>query len=310
MKKRWVICMVLVGLAGAVGSLVYSGETPDTIRIRKTLSDEMTGWRTGDLDLILSAYVPEAFVGYEGHGSLDPTTWRVSFSTLDEFTAFCKDRLKNVKYVMSRNPLYFDVRGDQAWVVTEDEGTRMDRTTGVKTAFRDTTELWMLEKMDDEWKITRFVRHLGYTPMRGSEGTSGAVSKSLKTEAEGWTSSDVGKVLSVYASNGFVGYEAYGKNTPTTCKVTFKDFDEWKTFCTKRLDRIQYTVSSKTVYVDIEGDQALAVTQQAGKAVHREIGTALTFDDYDVWMLKRVGDRWRITGFIRRFLLPEKANEG
>lgn len=306
MKRHWVACMIVVGLAGAVVSSV-SGETPDTILMRKTLGDEVTGWRTGDLDLILSAYVPETFVGHEGHGRMDPTTWRVSFSTLDEFRAFCKERLANVKYAVSRNPLYFDVRGDWAWVVTEDEGTRMDRATGVKTAFRDTTELWMLEKIQDEWKITRFVRHLGSTPLSGGTGTMEAVSGPLKKEAEGWTTSKVGHILSVYDSDAFVGLEAYRQNTPTTWKITFKAFDEWKAFCTKRLDRTQYEVSGKgkTVYVDVKGDQALAVTQRTGKTTHREAGITLTFNDYDLWMLKKIGGQWKITGFIRRLPLPE-----
>jgi hypothetical protein len=136
------------------------------------------------------------------------------------------------------------------------------------------------------------------------------VSRSLDVEAQGWTSSDMGKILSVYVSDGFMGIEAYEKDKPNTWKVTFKNLDEWKAFCTQRLERTQYRVSGKTLYVDRKGDQALAVTQRTGEVTHREAGTSLSFDDYDLWMLRKVGERWKIATFIRRFPLPGKVSEG
>ena len=118
------VCVLLMVPFGS------GGETPDTILIRKTLGGEATGWRTGNLRQIVALY-KSPFTGYESYGSPDPKAWQVRFRDLDEFEEFCKEALSRTRYDISRTPLYFDIRAvgkDEAIVVAEEIGTRIDRT--------------------------------------------------------------------------------------------------------------------------------------------------------------------------------------
>ena len=278
------------------------GETPDTILIRKTLGDEATGWRTGNLRQIVALY-ESPFTGYESYGSPDPKAWRVRFRDLDEFEEFCKEALSRTRYDISRTPLYFDIRAvgkDEAIVVAEEVGFRIERGEGgQKAAISDTTQLWMLEKVDEEWKITGFVRLMDGAEQAGASD-GGALEQVIRKEMEGWNASEVGKIVSGVASH-LTGYEAYGKANLKTCKVTFRDPDEWKDFCKKRLDRTTYELSREVVSTDIRGDKALAVVEESGTTTHRETEGKIASKHRDLWMLAKVGGDWKITGFIKRF---------
>ena len=289
------ICVLLIVPFG------WSGETPDTILIRKTLGDEATGWRTGNVRQIVSLY-ESPFTGYESYGSPDPKAWRVRFADLKEFEAFCKEALASTRYDISRTPLYFDIRAvgkDEAIVVAEEIGTRIDRTGGQKASIRDTTQLWMLEKVDEEWKITGFVRMMDGAEQAGASDGDG-LEQVIRKEMEGWNASDVGKIMSGVASY-FTGYEAYGKADLKTWKVMFRDPDEWKAFCKKRLSRTTYELSREVVSTDIRGDKALVVVEESGTTTHRETERKIASKHRDLWMLAKIGGDWKITGFIKRF---------
>ncbi len=336
MRNFLVLFMGFIGLLG-FAPFGWSAETPDTILIRKTLGDEATGWRAGNVPQIVSQYA-SPFTGYESYGSPDPKGWRVRFGDLKEFEAFCKEALSKTRYDISRTPLYFDIRAvekDRAIVVAEEAGVKIARKEGGqkpesqkpeargrkaeqlasgipasgtlgaggeggrKTALSDTTQLWMLRKVDEEWKITGFVRLMDEAKHAGASD-KGAVEKVIQKEMEGWNASEAGKIVSLVAPH-FTGYEAYGKADLKTWKVTFRDPDEWKAFCKKRLSRTTYALSRKVLSTDVRGDKALAVVEESSATTHRETGGTLASSHRDLWMLAKVGGGWRITGFIKRF---------
>ena len=305
MRNLLVLSMGLIWLL-YIAPLGWSAETPDTILIRKTLGDEATGWRTGNVRQIVSQYA-SSFTGYESYGSPDPKAWRVRFGDRKEFEAFCKEALSETRYDISRTPLYFDIRAvqkDKAIAVAEENGFRIDRAEeGRKTALSDTTQLWMLEKRDEEWKITGFVRLMDEARQAGASD-KGAVEKVIQKEMEGWNASDVGKIVSGVGSH-FTGYEAYGKDDLKTWKVAFRDPDEWKAFCKKRLDRTAYVLKRTMVSTDIRGKKALAVVEESATTTHLETGGMLASKHRDLWMLAKVGGGWKITGVIKRFEVME-----
>ena len=305
MRNLLVLSMGLIGLL-CIAPFGWSAETPDTILIRKTLGDEATGWRTGNVRQIVYQYA-SSFTGYESYGSPDPKAWRVRFGDRRDFEAFCKEALSKTRYDISRTPLYFDIRAvekDRAIVVAEETGFRIARKEGgQKTAVHEAAQLWMLKKVDEEWKITGFVRLMDEAKQAGASD-KGAVEKVIQKEMEGWNASDVGKIVSGVASD-FTGYEAYGKADLKTWKVTFRDPDEWKAFCKKRLDRTAYELKRTMVSTDIRGKKALAVVEESSKTTHRETGGMLASKHRDLWMLAKVGGGWKITGFIKRFEVTE-----
>ncbi len=290
------ICLLCIAPFG------WSAETPDTILMRKTLGDEATGWRTGNVRQIVSQYA-SSFTGYESYGSPDPRVWRVRFGDRKEFEAFCKEALSQTRYDISRTPLYFDIRAvekDKAIAVAEEAGFRIARKEGgQKVTVRDTSQLWMLKKVDEEWKITGFVRLMDEAEQPGASD-GGALEKVIRKEMEGWNASEAGKIVSLYAPH-FTGYEAYGKADLKTWKVTFRDPDEWKAFCKTRLSRTTYALSRKVVSTDVRGDKALAVVEESSMATHRETGGRRASKHRDLWMLAKGGGGWKITGFIKRF---------
>jgi len=143
-----------------------AAEDQNTIAIRRTLDNELTGWRRGDVNLITSQYTPY-FTGYDGQVQVDPRKWAFLWSGgtvrktgLEEFTAYVEKRLTGRRYDTARSIKHIEVRGDRAAVVTEETGTVTHQGTGERMAIKQ-YNYWVLNKIDDKWKITTLVVNVG-----------------------------------------------------------------------------------------------------------------------------------------------------
>ncbi|RKY62032.1 MAG: hypothetical protein DRP95_02075, partial [Candidatus Latescibacterota bacterium] len=113
---RFAIFLLLMGWMGKG----WAGETVETILIRKVLGDELTGWNTGNAKLVALQYAFN-FRGYEGDAGKDPSTWKPGFRDIGELEAFCRDVVSKYRFVLVRNPVYFDVYGNRALVIAEED---------------------------------------------------------------------------------------------------------------------------------------------------------------------------------------------
>ncbi|HID09697.1 MAG TPA: hypothetical protein EYP17_00145 [Candidatus Latescibacteria bacterium] len=289
---RFKIVLLLLGWMGTG----WAGETVETILIRKVLGDELTGWNTGNVKLVALQYAPH-FRGYGGDAGGDPFTWRPEFQGVGELEAFCREAVSKYRFVLARNPVYFDIHKNRALVVAEEEGEAVERTSG-KSVPLSHQSLWTLEKEGGTWWITGFLRRLP-KERAGVTGASGEVRDLLLREAEAWQEGNLKRVVDLYGRT-FVGYEGYDKGDPKKWRIAFSGTDPFRAFCKKRLDRTKYHISRKVLSVKVQGGLALALTEEQAYTTHNLTGKTLSARHRDLWMLARKGKAWRIVGFVRR----------
>ena len=127
--------------------------------VGKALLEEAKGWAGGDTGMVSGLYGAD-FVGYEGYDRGNTESWRVSFSDLGPFRAFCKKRLQRTRYTVSRKVISVKVLNNLALALTEEKTSTVHKLTG-KELSAEHRDLWMLAKEGRSWKIVGFVRRLG-----------------------------------------------------------------------------------------------------------------------------------------------------
>ncbi|RKY65595.1 MAG: hypothetical protein DRQ08_05395 [Candidatus Latescibacterota bacterium] len=137
------------------------GSLRDSDGVREVLLGEARAWQEGDPGKVVGLYGAD-FVGYEGYDRGDTEKWRISFSGLAPFRAFCRKRLSRTSYTISRKVISVKALKGSALAVTEEKATTTHKLTGKKLS-AEHRDLWMLEKEGKSWKIVGFVRRLGST---------------------------------------------------------------------------------------------------------------------------------------------------
>lgn len=130
----------------------------DSDGVRDVLLGEARAWQEGDPGRVVGLYGPD-FVGYEGYNRDSTEKWRISFSGLGPFRAFCKKRLSRTNYTISRKVVSVKALNGLALAVTEEETSTAHKLTG-KELSAEHRDLWMLAKEGRTWKIIGFVRRL------------------------------------------------------------------------------------------------------------------------------------------------------
>ena len=314
MKNTLVLSLSFGILLVVLVSIALSGETTDTVAIRKILDAEAIGWERADLKLLLDLYTPH-FVGYAGYTTADTVRWQVSFSNFDEFADFAKGELQReeggvgkVKYTVMRRDTYFDVRVDKAIVVTQDSVRVTDRQTG-KTQIFSGPVFWTFVKEEEDWIIASFVGR-GFPTRKREERVSGPPDKEIakmleETDAKVWNQGDIGGILSRYSDDDFVGYSGEGGINLGAWKVYFHDIEDFKDFLKNRFSRTSYKVNREVIYNHTKGRQAVILTKESISTTHKETKQNRKLERYTLWTLAKSGNKWQITSFYLNVGLPE-----
>lgn len=275
---------------------ICSGETPETILIRSTLGNDLSGHRRADADLVLSAY-HEDFAGYQGNGNADPRAWSVLYADLDGFTDALNKKLSAYRYETERTLPFIYVRAKKAMVTSIDSGKVVDRGTGEARAIK-TRRFWTLRKVEEEWLITGLVEELGNAAQTVPEadGSADEIVELLQREKQGWEDGNAGSISGLFDEE-FIGYDGYGTVKPETWKIIFSGSEELEKWLDKRLQRTSYKVDRRVIFTSVDASrrQALALTSEKLTTTHEKGDVAHSTDRYVLWTLSRRTGDWKIT---------------
>lgn len=299
------ICPLLVALLltwGAPGS----AETPETILIRVTLGNELSGHRRADAELTLSAYHPDLVV-YTGNGNADPRAWTLQAEERTAFAQALKQDLAAHRYETERTLPLIGVRGTQAIVTSLDSGVVVDRANGLPRR-GDVRRCWLLRKVENDWLITALVDDLGDSllPTPSSPVPDPEVVELLSREEQGWEAGNAGAVADLYAET-LTGFDGLQTARPETWKFVISGAEEWRRWLGKRLANATYTLDRQVIHTLVGPGrrQALAVTRERVATRHR-LGDKVHAGERNVlWLLTRQGRGWRIFGFCYNLRLPQ-----
>jgi len=275
---------------------VCSGETPETILIRSTLGNDLSGHRRADTDLVLSAY-HEDFAGYQGNGNADPRAWSVLYENLDGFTDALDKKLSTYRYETERTLPFIHVRGKKAMVTSIDSGKVVDRGTGEARSIK-TRRFWTLRKVEEEWLITGLIEDLGSAaqavPKAGDHAEE--IVELLQRERQGWEDGSAGSISGLFDEE-FIGYDGYGTVKPETWKIIFGGTEELEKWLDKRLQRTSYKVDRQVIFTSVDANrhEALALTSEKLTTTHEKGDAAHSTNRYVLWTLSRRTGDWKIT---------------
>lgn len=292
------ICLflfVLLTLPPCAG-MVRAGETPETILIRQTLSNDIAGYRRADAELALNTY-DEHFVAYRGHGNGDPRAWTVLHESRDALQSQMAADLQTYRYEVTRTIPFIAVRTTHAIATTIDSGQVVDRQSGVATPVQN-QRLWILLKTEDDWLATAMVADLGDTLLPTSEpSTNGDIAELLARESQAWEEGSASGILGLFDEH-FTGYDARATFKPATWKIAFSGTEEMEKWLDKRLPYVQYDLDRKLLHAAVSGDEALAVTRETVAITHVKGPAKHQKERYVLWTMSRRSGSWKITNML------------
>ncbi len=293
---------ILAPIIGVLGGLLLASgpgiasETPETILIRSTLANEMSGRRRVELDLTMSAYHDD-FAAFRAHGNADPRAWTVEFENLGSYAEHLENELSRIQYDTHRPLPFIHVRGDYAMVTSIDSGLVVDRSTGTQRVFGEFS-FWTLRKIGNIWLITSLVADVGDSIL-ALETPAGSpaqeIAEFLQNEANGWIASQANLADRLYDDH-FVGMTGGGNANPQSWEILFAGAGEFDEFLGMRLANTSYTVDREVLYtaVGAQGNEAVAVTRESIRTAHK-LGDAVHQLERDVlWKLSRRAGSWRV----------------
>lgn len=282
------------------------GETPETILIRSSLGNDLSGHRRADADLVLSAYY-EDFAAYQGNGNNDPRAWSVLHEDLDSFTQALNADLQAHRYETERTLPFIHVLAKKAMVTSLDSGKVVDRQSGAVQNVR-IRRFWILRKVEDEWLITGLVEDIGDSllafPQTGAP--SAEIVALLEREEEGWKEGNAGSIASIFDEE-FIGYDGYDTNDPITWKIVFSDAEDLETWLDKRLQNTTYDLDRQVLYTTISPSnrEALALSREKLSTQYENGDVTHSLDRYVLWTLSRQSGNWKITNVVYNIGLPD-----
>lgn len=281
-------------------------ETPETILIRVTLGNELSGHRRADAELALSAYHPD-LVAYTGNGNADPRAWTLLSEDRTAFAQALKQDLAAHRYETERTLPLIGVRGIQAIVTSLDSGVVVNRAGGQQRR-GDVRRCWLLRKVENDWLITARVDDLGDSllPTPLSPAPDAEIVEVLSREKQAWEAGKPGAVADLYDET-VSGFDGVQTARPETWKFIIAGAEEWRRWLEKRLASTTYTLDRQVIHTLVSPNRrhALAVTRERVTTRHRLGDKVHSAERNVLWLMTRQGGDWRIDGFCYSLRLPE-----
>ena len=285
------LACVLAGVAAA-----WADETPETILIRRTLANELSGHRRGDADLVLSAY-EEGFAGLQGHDNADPRSWTVQYEGLQEYADALRQEVAQYRYETDRAIAFIHVRADQAMVTSQDSGQVVDRASGAARPV-DVRRFWILRKTEEVWRVALMVDALGDTllPSGNPAVPDTRLAELLSEEAAAWNASKPGRVAGHYDER-FVGCSGNDAFKPESWAIIFGGATEMEAFLASRLKATTYQIERQVVSTAVGdgGIEALAVTRERVRTSHAAGDVVHSLERDVLWTLSHRTGTWKVT---------------
>lgn len=150
--------LVLSGSAWA-GEAEVRSKGKEVEQVRDHIYKETAGHIKGDPDQIMSCYAPGAAIFWaNGRG---PETWTVAVAGDSLRTQYAGPKRDNPSPPSNepqngREVIHVDVKDNHAIAVSRHWSTRRD-STARETIFNEFRSVWMLAKIEGEWKITNAI---------------------------------------------------------------------------------------------------------------------------------------------------------
>ena len=272
-----------------------AGETPETILIRQSLSNDISGYRRADAELALSAY-DERFVAYRGHANGDPRAWTILHENRDALQSQMATDLQARRYEVNRTVPFIAVRTTHAIATSIDSGQVVDRQSGAATPVQIQC-LWILRKTEDDWLATAMVANLGDSLLPTVPGINGDIAELLQRESQAWEEGSTAGILGLFDEH-FTGYDAHATFKPATWRIAFSGAEEMEKWLDKRLPYVQYDLDRQLLHAAVSGDEALAVTRETVAISHTKGPAKHQKERYILWTMSRHSGAWRITNML------------
>lgn len=277
-------------------SAADAAETPETIRIRRTMANELSGYRRADADMVLSAY-HEEFTALHAHGNIDPRAWTVEFESITAYAEDLRTDLRTYRYDTYRTLPFIHVRDDYAMVTSLDSGLVVDRSTKAERQVK-VRRFWTVRKQAEDWLITSVVDELGdsLVAVGGPPGSpEPGIVQFLQAEAQAWEGGETGLANALYQEH-LIGIDGYGNADPAKWKIVFAGNNEFGTFLDFRLNQTDYTVERNVVFTTLgpEGKEAVAVTREKISTAHARGDMVHEMERDVLWALTQRSGEWRI----------------
>jgi len=302
-KSKMLLSIAALLLLAADGSV---GETPETILIRSTLGNDLSGYRRADADLVLSAYHQD-FVAYRGNDNADPRAWSVLYEDLATFNRALKENLATYRYEIERTLPFIYVRGAKAMVTSLDSGRVVDRQTATARTFR-VRRFWTLNKVEDDWQINAMVDDLGDSVLAVQPAKLGdtEIVQLLQRERESWEEGDAGAVASLFDED-FIGYDGYGNIRPESWKIIFADLEELELWLEKRMKSTRYELDREVIFAAFGTSrrEAVALTREKVRTTYAKGDVTHSTERYVLWTMSRRSGDWKITNMCYDLGLPD-----
>ena len=283
-----------------------AAETPETILIRATLGNELSGHRRGDAELALSGYHPEAVI-YDARGNADPRAWVLLAEDRAAVAQTVQQDLLARRYETERTLPFMAVRGAEAVVTSLDSGAVIDRTGGLQRT-GTVRRCWFLRKEQTDWLITAQVDNLGDSllavPASGTPDPE--VAAALAQEEQAWEAGKPGAVAEHY-DEWLTGFDGTQTARPETWRVLFAGLGEWRLWLERRLANTSYTLDRQVIFATAgpARRQALALTREKVTTGHRLGDQADSVERTVLWLLVRRGSDWKVYTFCYNLRLPD-----
>lgn len=126
-----------------------------------------------------------------------------------------------------------------------------------------------------------------------------AIREVFAKEVTGWKRGDVDLTISAYAPY-FTGYYGAESEDPALWRVCLSNLDQLEARLTEEFSKIRYDIYRVPVYFHVIANKALVVTEESGTRTDRATGVSDEFAYINLWMLAKIEERWKITGFVHR----------
>jgi hypothetical protein len=149
--------LVLCGTAWAAEAEVRS-KGKEIEQVRDLIYKEIAGHIKGDPDQIMSCYADAPGTAIFLANGRGPETWTVAVAGDSLRTQYAGPKRDNPSPPSNepqngREVIHVDVKDNHAIAVSRHWGTRRD-STAQETIFNESRSVWMLAKIEGEWKIT------------------------------------------------------------------------------------------------------------------------------------------------------------
>jgi ketosteroid isomerase-like protein len=285
------LCLVVLAGPG------QTDETPETILIRRTLDNDVSGRRRADVELVLAQY-DGRFVAYQGGQSADPRAWTILHPDLEAFARHLGQDLRTHRHEIERTIAFIHVHGHRALATSLDSGRVVQRQTGAPQAIR-TGRLWTLIKVEEDWRIASVVEDLGDSLVPAAAQGEGAqeVAQVLAREKRAWEEANAGSLKELFDED-FIGGDAYDTFKPASWKILFSGTEELAKWLERRLRHATYSLDRQLIHAQVSGPEALAITRERVSVAHDKGPATYQRERYVLWTLSRKSGSWKITAML------------